>query len=136
MIGRFLRNLMSHGEEPADTLFIYVRMPTPLEPEEREVRFGDPLDAELRLARIGYVSGGGQLLSAPDEDGNSDILYCGIDVDTTDVDAARGLLRDHLPGLGCPVGTAIEYQADGAMLRDAYDGTRWHLAMPQPEDDD
>jgi hypothetical protein len=132
LIGRFLKGLMGRGEEPAETGFIYVMLPEGIGPEAREARYGDPIDAELRVARIGYVSGGGQLLSAPDENGERAIEYCGIDVDTTDVDAARELLQTHLPELGCPVGTAIEYERGEVHLRDEFDGEVWHLARPWP----
>lgn len=111
-------------------------LPAQLEPDEREAQFAAPLDAELRLAAIGYVSGGGTLQSAPDENGDGETIYCGIDVDTVDVDAARDLLRRHLPELGCPAGTALMYDHAGAALQDGYDGERWHLARPQPEHKD
>lgn len=132
MIGRFFNGLFKPREEPDDTSFIYVLLPVPLEPDEREARFGDPVDAELQLARLGYVSGGGQLMSAPDEHGGRTIEYCGIDVDTVDVDAARELLRFHLPVLGCPAGTEIQYDEGERALMDLYDGDQWALAQPRP----
>lgn len=136
MISRFLKGLMGQGKEPEETALIYVMLPIPLEPDARETQFGVPLDAELRLAAIGYVSGGGTLQSAPDENGDCDIIHCGVDVDAVDIDAARELLRLHLPELGCPSGTALMYDAQGIALQDEYDGERWHLAQPQPEYED
>ena len=132
MIGRFFKGLIKSREEPDDTSFIYVLLPAPLEPDEREARFGAPIDAELQLTSLGYVSGGGQLLSAPDEKGDRTIQYCGIDVDAVDVDATRELLRFHLPMLGCPAGTEIQYRESELDLMDRYDGDQWALARPRP----
>jgi len=115
------------GSEPDDTEFVFVILPGAIEPEDRDTRFGHPLDAELRLAGIGYVSGGGCLLDEPDEDDRSTIVYAGIDVDTIDIAAARAMLRDHLPELGCPVGTRIQYDD----LQDEFDGANWHLERPR-----
>lgn len=134
MIGRFFKGLLKPREEPDDTSFIYVLLPMPLEPDEREVRFGAPIDAELQLTALGYVSGGGQLLSAPDEDGRRTIQYCGIDVDAVDVDAARELLRFHLPMLGCPAGAEIQYHEGELGLMDRYDGDQWALAEARPRE--
>ena len=131
MIGKFLRGLGKKIEDPITTAFIYVLLPEPLPPFDRDARYGDPIDAELRLAGLGYVSGGGALLSAPAEDGSREIEYCGIDVEANDVDATRALLRLHLPELGCVAGTLLEYEAD-AELQDEYDGANWHLARPRP----
>ena len=118
---------LDHGSEPDRTEFVYVMLPLQIEPEERQTRFGDQLDAELRLSGIGYVSGGGQLLSAPDDDGEREVIYCGIDVDTVDVEASRALLRLHLPELGCPAGTCVQFGG----RQDRFDGASWCLSEPR-----
>lgn len=118
--------------EPEDTELIYIHLPEPLEPEERELRYGDPLDAELRLRRLGYVSGGGTMQSAEKEDGSRDIEFCGVDVDSNDVAAARQFLREHLPLLDCPAGTRLEYRSGGVDLQDEYDGAGWLVERPSP----
>ena len=115
---------LQEGNEPDGTIFVYVQLPGAIWPEDREALYGQPLDAELRLAGIGYISGGGTMQGAPDEAGNCPILFCGVDVDTIDVDAARGLLRDHLPELGCPPGTTIQWED----FQDRFDGEHWHIA--------
>lgn len=121
---------LKHGHEPSETELVFVVLPGSIEPEAREQRFGDPLDAELRLAGVGYVSGGGSLLSGPDKNDRREIIYAGVDVDTLDVDAARELLRAHLPELGCPDCTRVQYDD----RQDRYDGARWHLEEPREQD--
>ena len=109
---------LSRGNEPDDLDFIYVLLAAAFEADVREVRFGDPLDAELRMAGIGFVSGGGELQSAPDDAGERSIIYCGVDIDTLDLDAARTLLRLNLPELGCPPETCVQF----GDTQDRYDG--------------
>ena len=82
-------------------------------------------------ARLGEVSGGGTQLGEEKADGSRDIEYCGVDVDTTDVAAAREFLRTYLPTLGCPAGSRLEFQENGLNLRDEYDGTEWSIGMPR-----
>ena len=114
------------------TSFIYVVLPESLQPLDRESRYGDPLDAELALADVGFVSGGGSSLSDERADGSREIEYCGIDIDAFDVDAARELLRAHLPALGCVTGTQLQYcDAADVPLQDDFDGTGWQLGQPR-----
>lgn len=116
-------------QEPGETELVFVILPGAIEPDDRESRFSQPLDAELRLAGIGYVSGGGTLLGEPDEDDECEVLYAGVDVDATDVEAARILLRDHLPYLGCPPNTKVQYGG----RQDRYDSECWFMDEPRDE---
>jgi hypothetical protein len=132
-----LRALLGIGrDDPRDTELIYVYLPEAIEPDERHARYENVLDAELRLHSLGFVSGGGTLLSDERDDGSRDVLSVGVDVDAVDVTAARSLLRDELPSLGCPAGTELHYREGGVPLQDAYDGAAWHLAQPGMPDDD
>lgn len=93
MLDRF-RKLLRPNETvrdaaSAETELIYVLLPEAIDPDTRFERYEAPLDAELQLTGIGFVSGGGALMSAPKPDGSCDILYCGVDVDTTNVDCAH-----------------------------------------------
>lgn len=116
------------------TYLIYVKLPEPLPPIDRGARYEDPLEAELQLADLGFVSGGGSSLSDELPDGSRKIEYCGIDVDAYDVDAARELLRRHLPDLGCVDGTQLCYRDDADVpLSDVYRGGEWLLAKPRAE---
>jgi len=110
---------------------IYVYLPESLDPEQRAARYGGPLDAELRLSGLGWVSGGGSLLGAERPDGSRDIVHIGVDVEAFDVSRVRELLRTHLPQLGCPAGTRLQYEDLGQDLQDEYDGGLWELARPR-----
>jgi hypothetical protein len=112
-------------ETPA---FIFVVLPGDLEPDDRHARYEEPLDAELQLAGIGGVSGGGTGLGEENADGSRDIEFSGIDVDVTNLDAGLELLRVHLPILGCPPNTRLEYSNGGVGLFDEYDGEHWQQA--------
>lgn len=120
-------------DKSSETSLVFIHLPEAIEPEVREARYETPLEAELQLSGLGWVEGGGTLMSAEKADGSRDILSCGIDVDAYDVPAALGLLRAHLPSLGCPVGTRLEYQEPDAALYDEYDGNVWVVRQPQTQ---
>lgn len=126
VIERFLDGLAAKMEEPLDTRYMMIVLPEDLDPMERHLRYSVSLDAELRLAGLGCSEGGGSMLSEEDAHGRRTVLFTVVDVDATDVERARALLRLHLPELGCPVGTLIQYDE----LEDRYDGERWLLAQP------
>ena len=124
--------LRTKRDEPEEeTELIYVYLPEPLQPLDRGSRYEDPIDAELQLQSLGYVSGGGSSLSDERPDGSRVIEFCGIDIDAVDVAAARALLRNELPTLGCPAGTQIHYRQGETPLQDEYDGSDWSLGRPR-----
>jgi len=132
MIDRFLDDrLKAKMEDPDDVEYMMVVVLGDLDPFARHYRFSVYIDAELRLSGLGCSVGGGTLRSEEDEDGESEILFCICDVDATDVDGARALLRLHLPELGCPEGTLIQY---GDALEDRFDGSDWELARSRTID--
>lgn len=132
MIDRFLDDrLRAKMEDPDDVEYMTVIVPGNLDPFDRHYRFSIHIDAELRLTGLGCSVGGGTLMSEEDEDGESEILFCVCDVDATDVEGARALLRLHLPELGCPEGTLIQY---GDALEDRFDGNHWRLALSRTID--
>jgi hypothetical protein len=92
-----------------EALFVYVKIPAPIMPIERGERFEDPLDAALRKAGLGEVTGGGSSLTEPDAQGRRGIEYCGIDVDLYDPDKGIPFLRQELVRLGVPPGTVLQY---------------------------
>jgi hypothetical protein len=128
MIERFLHGLQEKMEDPDDCTYMTVAIPGDIDPFERHYRFSVNIDAELRLAGLGCSAGGGTLyLEENDDDGGEpEIAYCILDIDATDVDGVRELLRLHLPELGAPAGTVIQF----ARREDRFDGKRWHLAEP------
>ncbi len=76
------------------------------------------------------MSGGGTGLGVPDEDGNREIEFSGVDVDADDeanVPAILELLRGVLPTLGCPRGTQLHYTLAEVPLQDEFDGSNWSL---------
>ncbi|MBB5711986.1 hypothetical protein [Sphingomonas xinjiangensis] len=113
MIERFLTGLAAKMQEPLDTQYMMIVLPEDLDPMERHLRYSVSLDAELRLAGLGCSEGGATMLSE-------------ADVDATDIDRARALLRLHLPELGCLRGTLVQFD----QLEDRWDGEHWLLAQP------
>jgi len=131
-IDRFLHGLREKMEDPDDVEYMTVVVPGDLDPFDRHYRFSIHVDAELRLAGLGCSVGGGTLFyENDDEEAEDEIACCILDVDATDVDGARALLRLHLPELGCPEGTLVQY----GDLEDRYDGERWHLGEPRSIDE-
>ncbi len=94
-------------------LFVYVRIPGDLDPQDRWERFADPLQQALEKEALGAVTGGGSQFSEPDEDGNDFVEFCGIDVDLYDVVKGLALLRRELVRLRVPHGTMLLYELDG-----------------------
>lgn len=106
---------------------VYVYLPGSIEPIDRGDRFEDPINEELQRLGLGEVSGGGSQLGDARPDGSRPIEFCGIDVDTDNVDHAREVLRTLLPRLGCPAGTQLHYREAANPLQDEYDGSAWLL---------
>ncbi|HET7606233.1 MAG TPA: hypothetical protein VFK28_09210 [Sphingomicrobium sp.] len=135
MIERFLDGLREKMEDPDDCSYMTVVIPGDIDPFERHYRFSVHVDAELRLAELGCSVGGGTLYWEPDGDDVRDaapeIAYCILDVDAIDVDRVRALLRLHLPELGAPKGTLVQYDE----REDRFDGARWHLNEPRSIED-
>ena len=97
-------------EEP---LLVFVKIPEAVGAIERGDKYEEPLEQSLEAARLGEVTGGGEMLSAPDAEGHRDIQYCGIDIDLFDSHRGLELLRSELKRLGAPNGTVLEYTLDG-----------------------
>jgi len=94
-------------------LFVYIRIPGDLDPQDRWERFADPLQQALEKDDLGMITGGGTQFSEPDEDGNDFVEFCGIDVDLYDAAKGLALLRRELPRLHAPAGTTLLYELDG-----------------------
>ena len=94
-------------------LFVYIRMPGDLDPQDRWERFADPLQQALEKDDVGTVTGGGTQFSEPDEDGNDFVEFCGIDVDLYDAAKGLPLLRRELVRLRVPSGTTLLYELGG-----------------------
>lgn len=133
MIERFLEGLAEKMKDPDDYSFMTIVIPGNHDPFQRHYRFSVHIDAELRLAGLGCSVGGGTLYEILESDEEADteeeleIACCVLDVDATDENGVRALLRLHLPELGAPAGTLVQY----GNREDRFDGSRWHLDEPQ-----
>lgn len=94
----------------SEPLFVYVKLPVALDPEERTELFADPLQDALERENVGTVTGGGSLLSAPDDEGEREIEFCGIDVDLYHLEQGFAVLRRELLRLQAPPGTTLLYR--------------------------
>jgi hypothetical protein len=132
MIDRFLDGLAAKMEDPDDCSYMTVVIPGDIDPFERHYRFSVHVDAELRLTGLGCSVGGGTLYWEPDDPRDDlEIAYCILDVDAVDVDGTRALLRTHLPELGAPEGTLVQF----GQREDRFDGDTWHLDEPRSIDE-
>jgi len=94
-------------------LFVYIRIPGDIDPEDRWEKFADPLQQALEKDDLGDVTGGGTQFSEPDENGEDFVEFCGIDVDLYDIVNGLALLRRELVRLRIPAGTVLVYELDG-----------------------
>ena len=117
--------------EEQETELIYVMIPGNLGPMDRGDLFEDPLDDELQRTELGYVSGGGSSLGDEQPDGTRQVEFCGIDVEALNLDKTLEMLRGHLPGLECPIGTQLHYRKEDEPLQDEFDGTSWLIGQPR-----
>lgn len=102
-------------EDVAQTnpLFVYVKMPGDLDPEERQELFAEPLRDALERQGLGTVTGGGSCFSPPDEEGGDEVEFCGIDVDLYNVERGLALVTKELIRLKAVPGTVLLYELDG-----------------------
>lgn len=111
--------------------FVYLKIPEPLMPLDRGSKYEDPIDAVLEPRRLGSVSGGGSQLGDERPDGTPTIAFCGIDIDVTDLEEARSVLRATLVELGAPAGTEIHYSIADEKLQDELRVEGWLLRQPR-----
>jgi hypothetical protein len=136
-IDRFLVGFTALHEEPGD-IYTPILLPGDFDPFERQARFTQFIDAELRMTGLGSAGGGSaiQFLDEDEDDERGDdqwrVLYSIIDTDVTDLDAGRALIRVQLAELGCPAGTLLQFDD----REDRWDGERWHLAEARSIDED
>ena len=113
--------------------FVYVRIPVkprrgtdPLHQRE------DQIDQALRAQGIGTVVGWGDSLSERRADGSRVAAYIRVDINVSDLAAARTTLQHLLPQLDAPAGTEIHYTLQGLSLQDMATATGWLLEQPVP----
>jgi hypothetical protein len=131
VIERFSSGLAAMMADPDDYTCMTVIIPGDIDPFERLYRYSIHIDAELRLARLGCSVGGGTLFfDEEDESRENEIAYCILDIDAVDVLRVRDLLRVHLPKLGIPAGSLIQWDK----REDRFEGQSWLLDQPQSLD--
>lgn len=99
-------------------LFVYIEMPVDLDPFDRCELFADPLQQVLEREKLGTVTGGGSMESAPDADGDTEVVFSGIDVDLYDLAKGLWVLQQELIRLHAPPGTVLVYELHGQERRD------------------
>jgi hypothetical protein len=93
--------------QPAST-FVFVKVAESIQPLDRGTKYEDPLDAALKAAKLGEVTGGGSSLSKEKK-----IEWVGVDIELTDVIKGVPFLRRKLFELGAPKGSTLEYELNG-----------------------
>lgn len=93
-----------------EPIFVFAHLNAKASPIDRGERFEDPLDAVLKEAGLGEVTGGGCGLASADSD---EIAFDGIDIDLTDLDRGLPLVVSTLEQLGAPKGSRLEFERDG-----------------------
>ncbi|WP_084153698.1 hypothetical protein [Simplicispira psychrophila] len=113
--------------------FVYVRIP--LQPRQRVDPLHqreDEIDQALHAQGIGTVLGWGDSLGERRADGSRVAAYLRIDINVSDLAAARTTLQQLLPTLEAPAGTEIHYTLQGVRLQDRATATGWLLEQPVP----
>lgn len=84
------------------------------------------IDQALAERQLGSVLGWGDSLGGARHDGSRAVAFRRIDIEVTDLAAARQLLHELLPRLGTPAGTEIHWTQDHASRVDVRTDAGWH----------
>jgi hypothetical protein len=90
--------------------FVFAHINARAQPIDRGDRFEDPLDAVLKEAGVGEVTGGGCGLASGD---SNEIEFDGIDIDLIDLGRGLPLVIQTLERLGAPKGSRLEFDRNG-----------------------
>ena len=99
-------SLMAYAQHKP--IIVFVKINESIMPIERGSKYEDPLDAALKNAKLGEVTGGGSSLSKEKK-----IQWVGIDVDLDDQVKGIPFLKKKLLELGAPKGSALQYEIQG-----------------------
>jgi hypothetical protein len=114
----------------ARPLFLYVKIPVTKDVVDPIHSREDAIDQALRKKGVGSVLGWGSSLGEVQPDGSREVAYTRIDIDVTNIDAARTLLQATLPALVVPAGTEIHYTIEQQNQKDVYVQSEWLLNQP------
>jgi hypothetical protein len=104
----FLFVVLGAHAQRATVTFVFVKIQDQVLPIERGSKYEDPLDAALRTAKLGEVTGGGTMMNK-----DKSIAYVGVDVNLYDLEKGLPFLIAKLRELGAPRGSTIEYTVQG-----------------------
>lgn len=93
------------------TTFVFVKVVESIRPIDRGHKYEDPLDAALKAANLGEVTGGGTSLTK-----DKKIEWVGLDVELFNVMKGLPFLRRMLVELGAPKGSTLEYEFNGKKI--------------------
>jgi hypothetical protein len=99
--------------------FVFVKIPEEILPLDRGEKYEDPLDASLKKAKLGEVTGGGTQLGKEKPNGKKSIEWVGVDVELSDFEHGLPFLKSELKRLGAPIGTTLEFTRDGKTVSEA-----------------
>jgi hypothetical protein len=95
-------------KEVGESNFIILTVRPGVEPSERELKYGDPIDSLLKEKGFGEVTGGGTMLNEPDENGKQTFEFSDVEIEMSSHDK-QGLeiLLDGLKKNNFPEDTKI-----------------------------
>jgi len=112
----------SFAQVPATSIastFVFVKIPEEILPLDRGEKYEDPLDASLKKAKLGEVTGGGTQLGKEKPNGKKSIEWVGVDVELSDFEHGLPFLKSELKRLGAPNGTTLDFTRDGKSVSEA-----------------
>ena len=93
----------NQSDQPLDGIGLYIKIPESLVPEERHKKYANPIGSFLQAEELGYVNGGGTLISTP----KKQITHVGIDVVMFDRETGIEAVVEILRQLNAPSETEI-----------------------------
>ncbi len=99
----------ANNQEPIKLNYILVTVRPGINPDERESKYGDPLNSILKESNVGEVTGGGTMLNKPDANGNKSLEFSDVEIQMN----SRGkeglqILLDGLKKFNFPENTEIQ----------------------------
>lgn len=109
--------------------FIAVKIPVVQDVDDQWHQREDRIDEVLRAKGLGSVLGWGDSLGDDSPGGLRRVAFTRVDLDVSDLAAAREELRSALPAMGLPLGTEIHYTIERSRLADIYGPAGWLLGQ-------
>lgn len=98
---------LSLSASAADSITtVAAKINDPVTSGDRATKYEEPLDAALKEAKIGEVTGGGNSVAK-----NGKIEWAGVDIEINDIQKGIPFIKQKLLELGAPKGSLLEYKA-------------------------